>query len=444
MPFPPSGFSPAEISRALTDLQAGDADWRGGRTWSLVYSAGEGHERVIKSAYDQFFNENGLSPAAFKSLEVMERELVSMLLEHLGADPSTAGGTMASGGTESIILAVKAYRDQAEHPRPSMVIPTTAHPAFVKAGQLLGVRVRLTDVDETFRADPVAIAGRIDESTLFVGASAPCFPFGVVDPIESLGEVAAEHGIGMHIDSCLGGIALPFLRDMGRVVPPFDFSVDGVTSMSVDLHKYGFGPKGTSAVLYRDRALRRAQFTVFEDWPGGALASPTLLGTRPGGGIAGAWAAVHHLGIEGYQELFRSIMKTTDSLRAGIESIGDLRVLGEPVMSVFAFTSDLKDIHSVADRLEERGWRIDRQSKPDSIHLIVTPRHATVVDDFLADLREAYEQAGPSTGGARTSIYGVTSRVTAVDDVRGAILDELEKRYDARQPPTHEQIRRGP
>jgi sphinganine-1-phosphate aldolase len=409
-----------------------------------VYSAGEKHESVVKDAYTQFFNENGLSPAAFKSLEVMERELVSMLLEHLAADPSTSGGTMASGGTESIILAVKAYRDRAEHPQPSMVIPTTSHPAFIKAGQLLGVEVRLTPVDESFRADPEAMANEIDESTILAGASAPCFPYGVVDPIARLGEIAAERGIGLHIDSCLGGIALPFLREMGRPVPPFDFSVQGVTSMSVDLHKYGFGPKGTSAVLYRDRDLRRAQFTVYEDWPGGALASPTLLGTRPGGGIAGAWAAVHHLGRSGYAEIFGSIMETTDSLREGIESIGDLRVLGEPAMSVFAFTSDSRDIHSIADHLEGNGWRIDRQSKPDSIHLIVTPTHATVFQGFLADLADAFEGAGPRTDSERTSIYGVTSRVAAVDDVRGAILDELEKRYDAHEPLTQHQMRREP
>jgi glutamate/tyrosine decarboxylase-like PLP-dependent enzyme len=428
----------------MKDLRTDDADWRSGRTWSLVYSAGEEHESVVKQAYNQFYNENGLSPAAFHSLEVMEREVVSMLLEHLGANPDTAGGTMASGGTESIILAAKAYRDRAEHLKPSIVIPTTAHPAFVKAGQLLGVEVRLTPVDESFRADPEAMADRVDESTIFVGASAPCFPFGVVDPIELLGEIARDRGIGLHVDSCLGGIALPFLRDMGRAVPQFDFSIQGVTSMSVDLHKYGFGPKGTSAVLYRDRTLRRAQFTVYEDWPGGALASPTLLGTRPGGGIAGAWAAIHHLGRAGYTEIFRSIMEATDSLRRGIESIGDLRILGDPPMSVFAFTSDAKDIHSIADHLEERGWRIDRQSKPDSIHLIVNPTHVKVVDMFLTDLGEAYAKAGPKTSRERTSIYGVTSRVADVDDVREAILDELQKRYDAHEPLTHLRMQRDP
>lgn len=350
---------------------------------------------------------------------------------------------MASGGTESIILAIKAYRDWARVDNPSMVIPTTSHPAFVKAGQLLGVRVKLTDVDGSFRADPEAVASQIDETTILVGASAPCFPFGVVDPIEELGEITSARGVGLHIDSCLGGIALPFLRSMGRPVPPFDFAVSGVTSMSVDMHKYGFGPKGTSAILYRDRSLRRAQFTVYEDWPGGALASPTLLGTRPGGGIAGAWAAVHHLGAAGYADIFEAIMKATDALQEGIRSIGDLHVLGEPAMSVFAFASASKDTHSIADHLEERGWRIDRQSSPDSLHLIVSPTHIPVVDDFLSDLSAAFDEAGPKTSAKRTSVYGVTSRVPAAGSVRDAILDDLEQRYDGHRPLTHGQMRRG-
>lgn len=440
--MPETGLVPREIGRALEDLGRDDANWRQGRTWSLVYSAGPEHEQVVKDAYNLFFNENGLSPAAFRSLETMEREVVGMLLDHVGADQETAGGTMASGGTESIILAVKAYRDHMGIEDPSIVIPSTAHPAFVKAGQLLGVRVVVTPVTHDLTADVAAIAAALDDGTIMVGASAPCFPYGVVDPIEGLGSLARDRDIGLHVDACLGGLALGFLRELGRPVPPFDFEVPGVTSMSVDLHKYGYGPKGTSAILYRDRELRRAQFTVYEEWPGGALASPTLVGTRPGGGIAGAWAAIHHLGREGYRALFSSIMATTDALRDGIEGIGDLRVLGNPVMSVFAFTSDTRDVHEIADRLESWEWRIDRQSDPDSIHLIVNPTHAAVVEEFLADLRSAYEASGPKSERARTSIYGVTSRVEAGDDVRGAILDELARRYDSHGEPTYLSVRR--
>ena len=227
MRFPERGLSPAEIGVALEAMRGNDADWRAGRTWSLVYSAGEEHESVIQDAYLRFFSENGLSPSAFPSLARMEREVVWATLDLLGADPDRGGGTMASGGTESIILAVKAYRDASTVDRPSMIVPSTAHPAFIKAGELLRVRPVVVPVGPDLVADVAATAAAIDGDTILVAASAPAFPYGLVDPIRELGVVARDRRIGLHVDACLGAFALPFVRALGVPVPPFDFSVEG-------------------------------------------------------------------------------------------------------------------------------------------------------------------------------------------------------------------------
>lgn len=431
MQFPRSGMAPQAVSAALEEMRSDDADWRDGRTWSLVYFAGEAHEAVVKDAYLRFFNENALSPTAFPSLQRMERDVVWAMLDLLGADPEHAGGTMTSGGTESIILAVKAYRDTAKVDDPSIVIPSTAHPAFVKAGELLGVRPKIVPVGPDLMADLDAMAAAIEPATILLAASAPAFPYGLVDPIDGLGAIAVERGVGLHIDACLGGFVLPVLRSLGHPVPPFDFGVAGVTSISADLHKYGYGPKGSSTVLYRDRATRRAQFTAYTAWPGGALASPTLLGTRPGGAIAAAWAGIHHLGLSGYQAIFAELLQTARLLQAGITAIGDLQVIGDPPMTVFAFTSERKDIFSIADHMEERGWRIDRQSEPDCLHLIVNPPHVAAAPAFLADLSEAYLAAPDRDASPRRAVvYGVTAHIPSDGNVEEAIIAQMEWRYD--------------
>ena len=435
MRFPDRGMSPQNVRAALEAMRGNDADWKNGQTWSLVYSAGAEHEAVLQDAYVRFFNENGLSPSAFPSLAQMEREVVWAMLDLLRADPTRSGGTMASGGTESIILAVKAYRDASGLARPSIVVPSTAHPAFVKAANLLRMRSVIVPVGAGLVADVEAISAAIDKNTILLAASAPAFPYGLVDPIAELGQLASDRGIGLHVDACLGGFVLPFLRTLGHEVPAFDFSVDGVTSISADLHKYGYAPKGTSTILYADRRLRRSQFTVDADWPGGALASPTLLGTRPGGAIAGAWAAIHHIGAEGYRRLFTSVMETTKRLQAGIREIGDLEILGRPPMSVFAFTSGERNVFAIADGLERTNWRIDRQQDPDCLHLIVNPVHAVAAERFLSDLRFAYEAAPAVSASARSAlIYGVTSHVSVEGDANEALLRHLEQRYDENPP----------
>lgn len=433
MTFPARRMAPDDVAASLEAMRSDDVDWRHGRAWSLVYSAGDDHDAVVADAHRRYASTNGLSPTAFPSLARMEREVVHALLDLLGGDPDRAGGTMASGGTESIILAVKAHRDASGVTDPSMVVPSTAHPAFARAGQLLGVATVVVPVGADLVADVAAMAAATGPSTILLGASAPCFPYGLVDPVADLGAVARERGIGLHVDACLGGVMLPVLASLGHEVPPFDLSVPGVTSLSADLHKYGYGPKGSSTVLYADRRLRRSQLTAQVGWPGGALASPTLLGTRAGGAIAGAWAALHHLGLEGYQELFREVGATAAALRRGIEAIGDLQVVGDPPGPVFAFGSAERDVFAIADAMEEEGWRMDRQVDPDCLHLVVNPVHTTVVAPFLADLAAAHAAAPPrpATRGAAV-VYGVTAHVPADGDVVERLLDQVEARYDHR------------
>lgn len=436
--FPSQGSDAAAVAAALEDLKAQDADWARGRTFSLVYALDESHQQVLLDAHRRFAMANALSPSAFPSLATMEREVVAMSLDLLHGDPKTSGGTMASGGTESIILAMKAHRDRAratgqvaKDATAGIVAPTTIHPAHVKAAELLGMSITLVDLGDDLRADPDAIAAAVGKDTAVLAGSAPCFPYGVVDPIEELGAIALQRGIGLHVDACLGGFVLPFLEDLGHDIPPFDFRTPGVTSMSTDLHKYAFGPKGTSTILYADRTLRRHQFTADIGWPGGILASPTLLGTRSGGAIAGAWAALRHQGRAGYQRIFTGVMDATRRLQEGIVAAGPFQVLAEPVMSVFAFGSDELAIFDVADHLGTRGWSVDRQQDPDCLHLIVNPTHVPVVDEFLADLGEAARQARPAAeAGDQRALYGVTTRIDVGDDVMGSVLDGLESRYD--------------
>ncbi len=420
----------------LEQFRHDDADWRSGRTWSLVYHAGEDHHELLADVHRMYAAENGLSPTAFPSLRRMESDVVAMVLDLLRA-PESGGGTMASGGTESIMLAVLAHREAdraAGNDRRRVIVPTTAHPAFRRACHYFDLEVVPAPIGPDFRADAAAIGKLVSaDDTLLVAASAPCFPYGVVDPIDELGAIALDLGVGLHIDACLGGFVLSIARRWGREVPDFDFAVPGVSSISADLHKYGYGPKGTSTVLYRDRGLRRHQYFVDPAWPGGALASPTMAGTRPGGALAGAWAALMALGEDGYQRLFRSVFDTSSRLMQGIDGIDGLHILGDPAMSVFAFGSDDVSIHDVGDHLAVAGWRMDRQQDPDCLHLIVNPGHAAVADQFLDDLRLACDSAAadPGSGDRGAVLYGVTSDVAQGADVDAALRDFIDDSYDA-------------
>jgi glutamate/tyrosine decarboxylase-like PLP-dependent enzyme len=390
-PLPERGAGADEVLATLSTLRERDARWRDGRVFCLVFHGGEEIESLLQRAHVLYFSENGLNPTAFPSLRKMETEVVSMVASLLGGDEQTVGN-LTTGGTESILMAVKAAREwgRARGIRePEMVLPRSAHPAFDKAAHYFGVRPVRIPVAADHRADVEAARRAISRRTVLLVGSAPSYPQGVLDPIEELARLAWERGLLCHVDACVGGMMLPFVRELGHAVPPFDLRVRGVTSISADLHKYGYAAKGASVILYRSPELRRHQYFAYTDWPGGIYVSPTMTGTRSGGAIAAAWAVMHHLGREGYRAIAREVMAATRAIRDGVARIDGLEVLGDPVMSVLSIGARELDIYEVGDALSERGWHLDRQQHPASLHLTVNRAHVPAVASFLADLGEA-------------------------------------------------------
>ncbi len=418
MKIPQNGQSKEDVLNTMRALRDNDADWKGGKTWSLVYYAGEDLLDLLQKAYTLFLSENGLNPMAFPSLQKFESEVVSMTAGLLGGGSETVGN-MTSGGTDSILMAVKTARDRARarHPEitnPEMIVPLSAHGAFNKAAQYLDVKIIRIPLDADFRADLSAARAAINPNTILMVGSAPAYPQGVMDPIKELAALAQSNNIAFHVDSCLGGFLLPFVRKLGYPVPEFDLSVPGVTSLSVDVHKYGYAAKGASVILYRDKDFRKYQYTITTDWSGGIYASPTSAGTRPGGALAAAWAVMNYLGENGYLRLAEKIMNTTQTLIQGIRAIPDLQILGEPTMSVIAFASESLDIYAIGSVMDERGWHLDRLQYPTALHLMVTPAHTEVITIFLRDLAEATAmvRSGTSSPAQGTAaMYGMLAQM---------------------------------
>lgn len=394
----PSSRKPAEeVLNTMRRIRTHDAKWHEGRTWSLVFHASDEVTGLLQEAYGLFFSENGLNPMAFPSLKKFEAEVVSMTADLLGGDGQTVGN-MTSGGTESILMAVKTARDWARSKKPAvttpeLILPSTAHPAFDKAAHYFCLKTVRVPVGSDYRADVPAMEAAVSPQTILMVGSAPSYPQGVVDPIREIAQVAKEKDVLCHVDACVGGFMLPFVRQLGYQLPDFDFRVPGVTSISVDLHKYAYAAKGASVILYKDSDLRRHQFFVQSDWSGGIYASPSMTGTRPGGALAAAWAIMNFLGRQGYLEIADTVMKTVVRLRQGIEDIKGVKVLGDPPMSILAIGSDSLNIYEIGDALTKSGWHLDRQQNPPSLHLTVTHAHAAVAEQFLADLAQAVAQA---------------------------------------------------
>ncbi|MCJ7584238.1 MAG: aspartate aminotransferase family protein [Anaerolineales bacterium] len=391
--IPAKGRSKEGVLEAMRAARDHDIKWEQGRVFGLVYHISDEIDNLLKEAFTMFFAENGLNPTAFPSLRKFETEVVAMTAALLGGDQNVCGN-ITTGGTESLLMAVKTARDWSRVHRPGirepeMVLPLTAHPAFDKAAEYFGVRAVHVPVRADFRADVEAMRAAITSNTILMVGSAPSYPHGVIDPIRELAALAQEHGLLFHTDSCVGGYMLPFVRKLGYPVPDFDFSVPGVTSMSADLHKFGYAAKPASVVLYRTPELRRHQMFVYIDWPGGIYPSPTMTGSRAGGPVAAAWALMNYLGEEGYLHITDTVMKTAKYLQEGIKAIPGLTVLSDPEMSVFAIASAKIDVNEVADELELRGWHLDRQHFPACLHMTVNYMHAAVADEFLADLEAA-------------------------------------------------------
>lgn len=440
--LPEHGRPHAELLEEMATFQQGDARWQQGKTWSMVYYAGPEHHAMLKQAHNLFFTENALNPIAFKSLKRMESEVVQMTARLLNG-PQTTCGIMTAGGTESILLAVKTYRDRARKQKPwilhpEMVAPATIHVAFGKACAYFGVKPRYVPVGPDFKADPVAMRKAVNRNTILLAVSAPQYPHGVVDPVEAVAEIAREEKLPLHVDACVGGYILPWVERLGYPVPRWDFRVPEVTSISADVHKYGYAsPKGASVILYRDMKVMRHQFHIATDWTGGIYASPGLLGSRPGGSIASAWASLMGLGAEGFMSLTQGAMEVAADLKAGIRAIPELYVLGEPESPIVSYASDSIDMYALADQLEARGWAVDRQQFPACIHCTCNGHNRGVLEQYLADIREgvAYLKAHPETSSqGNAAMYGMMAKVP----VRGLIKVAVGKIMEGMYGPTGE------
>lgn len=392
--FPEQGAARSDLFAEMEDARRADVDWRRGRLGLYVHFGGDDVLEVAKEAYRRFFSENALGPKAFPSLKKFEDDIVAWTADLLHGGPA-ATGVVTSGGTESIFLAVKTARDHARAvgsrvTQPEIVAPVSAHPAFDKAAHYLGMKVKRIPLRADFRADVPAMAAAITPDTIMLVGSAPSFAHGVIDPIVDIAALARERGLWLHVDACVGGFLAPFVRRIGYPVPPFDFEVDGVRSMSADLHKYGFTAKGASVLLLADVALRKHLVFEFDNWPRGKYASPTFTGTRPGGAIAAAWAVLRYLGVDGYMRIATQLMDARAKMKAGIESIDGLYIVGTPELTVMGYGSRDLDTFAIAEQMTQKGWFVSTMSEPPGIHMgMPTMAHVAVVDEYLADLAQA-------------------------------------------------------
>jgi glutamate/tyrosine decarboxylase-like PLP-dependent enzyme len=443
--LPAVGRSPHAILGELAAIEAHEVPrWREGYASGAVYHGDADHLDFLNRVYAMCSQMNPLHADLWPSLVKFEAEVVAMTAHMLGAGqlPPGAGpedricGTVTSGGTESILLAMKAYRDQARQQKgmavPEIVAPVTAHAAYDKAAQYFGMKLVKIPVDDAFRAELGAVRAAVNERTCVIVASAPGFPHGTIDPVAGMAAVAGERETGCHVDACLGGFVLPWAERLGYPVPPFDFRIPGVTSISVDPHKYGYSPKGTSVILYRGHGLRRHQYYLTAEWPGGLYVSPTMAGSRPGALSAACWAALVSTGESGYLAATRRILETATTIKDGIRAIPGMRILGDPLWIV-AFASDEVDIFQVLAAMGRRGWSLNPLNHPPALHIAVTLRHTQpgVAERFLTDLRAAVDEArtGTEPPSGAAAIYGMSATLPA-EIVREALEAYLDYLYE--------------
>jgi glutamate/tyrosine decarboxylase-like PLP-dependent enzyme len=432
--IPPVGRGYAEI---LYDMEAmreqEESLWKDGFISGAVYHGDQKHIDFLNQVYAINSQSNPLHADVWPSITKFESEIVAMTGNMLGGAGQNVCGTISSGGTESILLAMKTYRDQAFTERgitkPEMIVPVTAHAAFDKASQYFNIKTVHIPVDENFRADVNAAKKSITANTVVLVGSAPSFPHGAIDPIAELSDLALENRIGFHTDACLGGFVLPWAEKLGYPVPQFDFRLPGVTSISADTHKYGYAAKGTSVVLYRTEELRHFQYYTSTEWPGGLYFSPTFAGSRPGALSAACWASLTSVGAEGYMSATKKILETASAIKKGVKKIPELHVLGDPLF-VIAFASDSLNIYKVLDYMSHKRWSLNGLHKPVCVHICVTLRHTQigVAERFLADLQEAVEhvKTHPEEKGTMAPVYGMAATVP----LRGMVSDLLKKYLD--------------
>ncbi|MBQ6266745.1 MAG: aspartate aminotransferase family protein [Clostridia bacterium] len=437
--IPEYGLPYEEVLAQLEAYGAEDPDYKSAKTWSLVYYKDAEYTHFLSQAFEKYMSANGLNPTAFKSLKRFENDIVAFTAELLHAGEN-ATGCVTSCGTESCMLAVKTYRDYARQTKhithPEMIVSQTAHVAWFKGAEYFGVKLRVVPLDENYRIDLREVKKRINRNTIMILGSAPEYPHGIIDPIAELGALGKKHNIPVHVDCCVGGYLLPFMEQAGAQLPLFDFRAPGVTGMTADIHKYGFAAKGCSCILYADPAYFRAQCFVKHDWPGGVFASPALLGTRPGGAYAAAWAAIRANGRQGYIEMAKQTMENADRIRNGIREIPELELIGDPLCSLISYRSVDPvncNIFAIGDQMQAKGWHIDRLQHPDALHAMITCAHTDVVDAYLADLREAVDavRGHPELafkGDAAT--YSVVGHLPLDRIVKKNVLEIFAKGYE--------------
>ncbi len=442
MNFSKEGMTEEEIFEKLEYFISRDVDWESGKAFGMVFNAGKEYRDISRKAYSMFLFQNGLDFTQFDSLFQIERELVSMARSHLNGDEN-AVGNFTSGGTESIMLAVKAARDYCRKKKPGvtspeMIVPVTGHAAFHKAADYLNIELVQVPVDtKSGKADPDEIEKAITENTILLVASAPSFSYGVVDPIGDIGRVATAHDLLFHVDACIGGFLLPYFKRLGQPVPGFDLGVEGVTSISMDLHKYAYAPPGASIILYKNGELRKNQIFACGSWTGYTIVNNTIQSTKSGGAMAAAWATLNYIGHDGYLEIARQKLATTQKLVHGINEMPHLRILYEPEMCLLAFTSDTVNVFMLVDEMKKRGWYIQPALSIDGleehIHLTMNIENTVHADEFLTDLEASVthlkqSETGKDSGMLAQVLSDIDFSLLSDNDIAGLIdmagLDE--------------------
>ncbi|XP_037660223.1 sphingosine-1-phosphate lyase 1 [Choloepus didactylus] len=433
--LPSQGLSSSAVLEKLKEYSSIDTCWQDGRASGTVYSGEEKLTELLVKAYGDFAWSNPLHPEIFPGLRKIEAEIVRIACSLFNGGPDSCG-SVTSGGTESILMACKAYRDMALEKgirNPEIVAPQTVHAAFDKAANYFGMRIVRVPVNKMMEVDVRAMRRAISKNTAMLVCSTPQFPHGVIDPVPEVAKLAVKYKIPLHVDACLGGFLIVFMEKAGYPLEqPFDFRVKGVTSISADTHKYGYAPKGSSVVLYSEKKYRNYQFFVAPDWPGGIYASPTMAGSRPGGISAACWATLMHFGESGYVDATKQIIKTSRFLKSELENIKGIYVFGNPQLSVIALGSREFDIYRLFNLMTAKGWHLNQLQFPPSFHFCITLLHAQkrVAIQFLKDIRESVTQIMKNPKAKTTgmgAIYGMAQTVdrTLVTELSSFFLNSL-------------------
>ena len=426
--IPKTGIDEKDLFEYMENSMYSDIDWRSGKTFGAVYYPGEKYSIAISNAYIKYMHENAFDPQLFSSILTMENELVQQTASLFSSNQKIFGN-LTSGGTESIFLSLLSARNWSNKYKtiknPEVILSSSAHPAFLKAMNFLKIKPVIVPTNNDFNLNFNGFKEAINQNTILLVASAPAYPTGMIDPISELSILALENKLLLHVDACIGGFLLSYLKKCNYNIPPFDFNLDGVSSLSVDLHKYAYAPKGSSVLLYRNDELRKQQFSVYPNWEGGIYGSTSFLGTKPGGIVAASWFALNHIGENGYIELTQKTMSATKVIYDFIQKSEHLSLIGNPIMSLIAFHSEKYDIYHIADELSNLGWYIGRLQNPRGIHLVVSQIHADgAAENFIADLQSVLKSLSSSE--IKNKIFKTTDAL-AVNALKKAGYNSIKK-----------------